>query len=92
MIGIFLGGEGGRGGERDKGKNKYLAEDGKFLARNTFLLRSSPDAIIAPLHQPPFQLDRVLNIFILPPNAAFHLKGQAFQHSVESGIIALRQK
>ena len=72
----------------------------KILTWHPFSLRRPPHPIIAPLHQPPLQLNRILDILIpgllalnlhpfLIPRVLRYL--EALQHGMKTSIIPFRK-
>lgn len=75
----------------------HLTKDSKLLPGYTFPLGSAPHAIVAPLHQPPLQLDRVPDEPVAlepgaPPSSAPGLDLEPLEHGVEAGVVALGQQ
>lgn len=93
MNGGKMGWDGiGKGVKRDTTRT-HLRENSILLTRNLPLLHRLPHPIIAPLHQPPLQLDRITQIPIrLQLTNTAQPRAQRLQLAVELGILSLRQQ
>ena len=74
----------------------YLGEDAVLLTGHLAALHGPPDAVVAPLHQPPLELDGVAEkavIFDLDAAAVLLLAtGEGLELAVELGVAALGQE
>lgn len=73
------------------GRGSYLGEDAVLLAGRLAPLHGAPDAVVAPLHQPPLQPDGVPQVPVLLVAAALPPL-EALQLGVELGVPALREQ
>lgn len=69
----------------------YLREDAILLTGRLAPLHRAPDAIVAPLHQPPLQLDRIPQVPVVLIAAALPAR-QRLQLGVELGVPALGEQ
>lgn len=71
----------------------YFGKDTVLLARNLPTLHSLPHAVVAALHQPPLELDRVAQVaVVLDLVAAAGARAQGLELGVELGVAALGQQ
>lgn len=69
----------------------YLGEDAVFLTGCLAPLHGVPDTVVAPLHQPPLQLDGVSQVLVLLVAAALAAR-EALELGVEGGVLALHEE